>query len=255
MQSHTRCHCLQLCLVSLGLWSHAPATGHGELSFLGCPPQAPSNPPTLQVRHLKLKTLKDLREVMQVVTRVLDQFKSRSDPLRRPRCPVAGMATEIQGIAGRSGPRWLHGGKQGSGVWQRFPGCPCLTVSRREGTPTLEGTGPHDWGGWLAQRVPVETWERRPSRNAPFTTEHIASTLTRTDSSHKADPPSGQALNVLKLKSLLWGRQCSPPTAVDDVSQLCPLRAGMEASGKTLGSVACSPSHSRSVADGSEGGR
>lgn len=99
----------------------------------------------------------------------------------------------------------------------------------------------------------METWERCPSKNAPFTTERIASTLTRTDNSHKADPLPGHALNFMKLKSLLWGKQRSPPTAVDDVSQLCPLRAGMEASGKTLGSVACSPSHLRSVLMGVRG--
>lgn len=57
----------------------------------------------------------------------------------------------------------------------------------------------------------------------------------------------------MKLKTLLWGRQRSPPTAVDDVYQLCPLRVGMEASGKTLGYVAWSPSHSSSVADGVRG--
>lgn len=139
MQSHTRAHCLQFCLVSLGLYSHESATGYGEPLFLGFPPQIPSNPPTLQVRHLK--TLRDLREVMQVVTRVLDLVKSDLICSRGLAALWPGWPQRYKGLQDHSGSRWLcwlHGGKQAPASGRGSQGVHASTVSRREGTLTLE---------------------------------------------------------------------------------------------------------------------
>lgn len=96
------------------------------------------------MRHLKLKTLKDLREVMQVVARVLDRFKSRSDPLQRPRCPVTGMATEIQGIVGPSWAEMAMLAPRGKAGLQGLAEVPRVSMSHCE----QEGRNPDPGGDW-----------------------------------------------------------------------------------------------------------